>query len=226
MELIVDETHLRQEIVQICHLLHHKNMVAATDGNVSARLSDHRLLITPSGLNKGFIKESDILTVDLTGKVMAGEGRPSSEIQMHLTAYRLRPDIAAVVHAHPPRATACSIAGVSLEVDVLPEVIITLGAIPTADYATPGTMAVSQSIQELIRCYDALVLAHHGGLTVGRTLMEAYNRMEKLEHAASIMVTARQLGRLQPLPAAEVEKLTRVGVEQGFRPPEARNLLK
>jgi len=224
--LLERETQLKQEMVRICHLMHRKNLVAATDGNISARLSDDRLLITASGRNKGFIQAGEILTIDRTGKVIQGKGQPTSEIQMHLTAYRLRPDIAAVVHAHPPLATACSIAGVSLDVGVLPEVIITLGAIPTAAYATPGTMAVSQSIEELIRSYDAMVLAHHGGLTVGRSLMEAYNRMEKLEHAALIMVTARQLGQVQPLPAAEVEKLTRFGVEQGYRPPGARNLLK
>ena len=224
--MLARQTQLRQDIVHVGHLLHQRHLVAATDGNISARLTDDRLLITPSGLNKGFLQESDILTVDLNGKVIQGEGRPSSEIQMHLTAYCQRPDIGAVVHAHPPLATACSIAGVSLESGVLPEVIITLGAIPTAPYATPGTAAVSQSIQELIRYYDAIILAQHGGLTVGRNLTEAYNRMEKLEHAALIMVTARQLGRLQPLPAAEVEKLTRLGIEHGCRPPEARKLLK
>lgn len=214
---------LKAELVRICRCLQYKNLVAATDGNVSVRRDD-QLLITPSGLNKGFLRESDILTLDLEGNVLAGQGAPTSELKMHLTAYHQRPDIRAVVHAHPPVATACTIAGISLEIGVLPEVLITLGAIPTAAYATPGTEMVSAVIRELVLRYDAVLLAHHGALTLGRNLMDAYNKMEKVEHAALIVFTAHQLGQVQPLPPAEVKKLVRLGIEKGLRPPAAGNL--
>lgn len=214
---------LKQELVRICHLLYGRNLVAATDGNISVRLED-KIFTTPSGINKGFIGVEDILTVNLDGDVIEGEGRPTTELQMHLTAYHVRPDIKAVVHAHPPLATAFSIAGISLEEGILPEVVLTLGGIPTAPYATTGTPAVSEAIQGLIIYYDALLLAQHGALTLGRDLMDAYNKMEKVEHTALVVLTAMQLGEARPLPALEVEKLTRMGISKGYRPPQAAKI--
>lgn len=214
---------LKRELVRICRLLYGKNLVAATDGNVSVRLDD-KIFTTPSGINKGFIRVEDVLTVNLEGDVLEGEGSPTTELQMHLTAYHLRPDIGAVVHAHPPLATAFSIAGISLAEGILPEVVITLGGIPTAAYATTGTPAVSDSIQELINYYDALLLAQHGALTLGRDLMDAYNKMEKVEHTALVVLMAMQLGEARPLPALEVEKLIQMGIRKGYRPPQAGKL--
>jgi len=145
--------------------------------------------------------------VDWNGRVIEGEGQPTSELAMHLAVYRLRPEVEAVVHAHPPVATAFSIAGISLEDFVLPEVVLTLGVIPTASYATPTTAEVPETIRNLIQKHDALILERHGAITVGRDLMDAYNKMEKLEHAAIIIFSALQLGRVRCLPPREVEKL-------------------
>jgi len=133
--------------------------------------------------------------------------RPSSEILMHLEVYRQRPDVNAVVHAHPPLATAFSIAGVSLARCVIPEVIVTLGGILTTEYATPGTAEVPETIRQAIQHHDAIILTHHGSLTVGRTLWEAYLRLEKVEHTAQITLAAHQLGRVSTLSPQAVEKL-------------------
>jgi len=206
------EQQLKQDIVRICGMLHKKNYLAATDGNVSVRLKD-RLLITPSGVHKGYMEADQVLSVDLEGRVLEGDGRPTSEIRMHLLAYELRPDVGAVVHAHLPYATACTLAGISLLEPILPEVVITLGGIPTAPYATPGTAEVPEAIRDFLREFDALLLSRHGAMTVGRDVMDAYNKMEKLEHTARVVLAARLQGPVPPLPAAEVEKLRRLGAE-------------
>jgi L-fuculose-phosphate aldolase len=162
-------------------------------------------------VSKGFLGNDDLLVIRLDGKPVSsyrGWGRqPSSEIAMHLEVYHQRPDVEAVIHAHPPLATAFSIAGMSLARCVLPEVIVTLGSIPTTDYATPGTGEVPDSIRQAVRDYDAVILAHHGSLTVGSTLWEAYLRLEKVEHTAQITLVAHQLGQVGTLPPEAVEKL-------------------
>jgi len=171
------EYELRQEIVRVGKLIWERGFVAATDGNLSARLGADRLLVTSSGLSKGFLSTDDLVIIDLEGKpapTYRGRGqRPSSEILMHLEVYRLRPDVQAVIHAHPPLAIAFSIAGVSLARCVIPEVVVSLGGIPRRNMPPPGTAEVPQSIQEAILDHDALILAHHGSLTVGKTLWEA-----------------------------------------------------
>jgi L-fuculose-phosphate aldolase len=205
------EMELKQEIVCICRMLHRKNYLAATDGNVSVRLAGDRLLTTPSGVHKGLMEAEQVITVDFTGRVLAGEGRPTSEIRMHLLAYELRPDVAAVVHAHLPYATACTLAGIDLLEPILPEVVITLGGIPTAPYATPGTTAVPEAIREYLLDYDAILLARHGAMTMGRDVRDAYNKMEKLEHTARVVLAARLQGPVEPLPESEAEELRRLG---------------
>ncbi|MGC9332885.1 MAG: class II aldolase/adducin family protein [Anaerolineae bacterium] len=206
------EYEMRQEIVRIGRLMWERGYIAATDGNISVRLSSDRLLVTASGQSKGFLSADDLVILRPDGELVPshrGRGqRPSSEILMHLEVYRQRPDVNAVVHAHPPFATAFSIAGVSLARCVIPEVIVTLGAIPTAEYATPGTEEVAASIRQAISDYDALILAHHGSLTVGPTLWEAYLRLEKVEHTAQITLAAQQLGQVQTLSPEAVAKLT------------------
>lgn len=203
------EQSLKQEIVMICRMMHQKNLIAGMDGNVSLKWGDH-LLTTASGVNKGFLRTDQILTVDWEGRVLQGEGQPTSEMAMHLAVYRLRSEVSAVIHAHPPLITAFSIAGVTLEEFILPEVVMSLGLVPTASYATPTTAEVPESIQGLIDRYDALILERHGALTVGQDLMDAYNKMEKLEHAALVILTALQLGRVRLLPPKEVEKLIQI----------------
>ena len=169
--------------------------------------------MTASGLSKGFLSAEDLVVMPLDGETgphagYRGRGqRASSEILMHLEVYRVRPDVRAVVHAHPPLAIGFSIAGVSLARCVLPEVIVTLGGIPTAEYATPGTAEVPGSIRRAVQEYDALLLAHHGSLTMGGTLWEAYLRLEKVEHTAQITLAAQQLGGVRTLTPQAVEKL-------------------
>ncbi len=205
------EHELREEMVRVGRLMWERGYVASTDGNLSARLGADRLLTTPSGLSKGFLSADSLVVVTLDGKPVSSyrgrEERPSSEILMHLEVYRRRPDVRAVVHAHPPIATAFSIAGVSLARCVIPEVIVSLGSIPTAGYATPGTFEVPESIRQAIGDHDAIILAHHGSLTVGQTLWEAYLRLERVEQAAQITLAAHQLGRVGTLSPQAVEKL-------------------
>jgi L-fuculose-phosphate aldolase len=189
------EHELRREMIRVGRIMWERGYVAATDGNLSARLGADRLLVTGSGMSKGFLSDEDLVVIRLDGEpVSAYRGRgqqASSEISMHLEVYRQRPDVEAVVHAHPPLSTAFSIAGVSLARCVIPEVIVTLGAIPTAGYATPGTPEVPDSIRQAIQEYDAIILAHHGSLTVGHSLWEAYLRLEKVEHTAEITLAAQ-----------------------------------
>ena len=200
-------------MVRIGRLMWERGYVAAEEGNLSARLGPDRLLVTPSGLSKGFLAAEDLVVIRPNGEMVStyrGRGQqPSSEILMHLEVYRQRPDANAVVHAHPPLAIAFSIAGVTLARCILPEVVITLGGIPTADYATPGTSEVAESISQAICDHDAIVLAHHGTLTVGKTLWAAYLQLEKVEHAAHITLAAQQLGRVNTLPPEAVDKLAR-----------------
>ncbi|RJR46062.1 MAG: class II aldolase/adducin family protein [Deltaproteobacteria bacterium] len=203
---------LKEDIVCISRMLHRKNYLAATDGNVSVRQGD-LVFVTPSGVNKGLMESYQVLTVDLEGKLLGGEGKPTSEIRMHLLAYQLRPDVQAVVHAHLPYATACTLAGIDLLEPILPEVVITLGGIPTAPYATPSTEEVPESVRPFVKEYDAILLSRHGAMTMGKDVTDAYNKMEKLEHTARVVLAARLQGPLPPLPEAEVEKLRRLREE-------------
>lgn len=212
----------REEIVRVCRLLHEKGYVAATDGNVSVRLSKSRILSTPSGLSKGFLTPEQLVVTDLEGrKVPSREParrdlKPTSELLMHLEAYRQRPDIVSVVHAHPPICVALSIAGISLAKCLLPEVVVTLGLIPTAEYATPSSAEGPGAIKDLIANHDALIIQRHGTLTVGKDPFDAYLKLEKVEHLAHVTLILRQLGREAPLPPAEVAKLLQMRREKGL----------
>ena len=214
---------LKREMVAVCQALYQRQLLAAQDGNLSVRDGEN-LLTTPSGVNKGFIREEDILTVDRSGQVLAGAGQPTTELLLHLEVYRLRPEAGAVIHAHPPIATAFTIAGISLAESILPEVVLSLGAIPTAPYATTGTPEMAAAVRDLLPYYDAILLEQHGALTVGKNLWEAYNRMEKVEHAAWTVWLARQLGQARSLPPEEVAKLRQLGITKGYRPPLAVTL--
>ena len=207
------EEQARQEVVRICRLLWERGYVAAADGNVSVRLGPDRLLATPSGLSKGFLQPDQLVLTDLEGALLPAQVdgaqglRPSSELRVHCEAYRQRPDIGAVIHAHPVAAVACSLAGVSLAEAVLPEVVLDLGAIPTTRYASPASAEGPEVMRELIRDHDALILDRHGSVTVGQDVWDAYLKLERVEHAANILLAARQLGPLPALPPAEVERL-------------------
>jgi L-fuculose-phosphate aldolase len=207
----LSEHELRREMLRVGRLMWERGFVAATDGNLSARMGANRLLVTASGVSTGFLSDEDLVVIRMDGETVSSyrgrDSRPSTEIALHLEVYRQRPDVNAVVHAHPPLATAFSIAGVSLARCVIPEVIVTLGGIPTAEYATPGTPEVPVSIRQAIGDYDAMIMAHHGSLTVGDTLWEAYLRLEKVEHTAEITLAAQQLGQVNTLSPQAVEKL-------------------
>jgi len=210
------EDKARQEIVRVCRLLWERGYVAATDGNVSVRLGPDRILTTPSGLGKGFIEPEQLVLTNLAGVPLpeheqtCKDLKPSSELRIHCEAYRQREDIGAVVHAHPPVALAFTIAGMSLAQCVLPEVVLSLGSIPTTRYATPTSAQGPDVIRDLITKYDALILDRHGSITVGKTVFEAYLKLEKLEHAAQVTLAARQLGNVQTLPPDEVRRLTAI----------------
>jgi L-fuculose-phosphate aldolase len=201
-----EETALRMEMVWVCGKLEEKGLIAASDGNVSRRLGKSRLLITPSGKPKGELKPLDMLLVDLAGNVLAGKGKPSSEMRMHLLVYRERPDVEALVHAHPPMLTALTLAGIPFLAEALPEVWLTIGPVPTAPYATPTTEEVPASIAPFVEGHQAMLLERHGSLTFGRNLKEAYLRVEKLEHAAHTLFYAHQLNRAMPSPLSDAQR--------------------
>jgi len=201
------EPELRRHLVEICHRLYRQGMIAAGDGNVSARLDDERVLVTPTGMHKGFITEADLVVVDVHGKLLKGTRKPSSEFLMHELVYLERPDMRAVVHAHPPITVGLALAGVTLAQCVLSETCLVLGPILTAPYSTPTTHEVPTVLRPFVRQSNAVVMDRHGALTYGRDLDEAYNRMEAMEHASKITHAARAIGPVSPLPAHEVDKL-------------------
>jgi L-fuculose-phosphate aldolase len=210
-----NEAYIRQEMVELGRLVYERGYIAATDGNLSYRLENGDLLMTPSGVPKGRMKASQIVRTDASGQVI-GEGRPSSEILMHLAVYNERPDARAVVHAHPPHATAFSIAGVSLAQCVIPEIVVQMGTIPTAPYATPGTPDLPESLRDYLACCDALILERHGTLTLGDSLTSAFHKLEKVEHTAQITFIAHRLGGVRPLDTEEMKKLMDVRREHGL----------
>ena len=214
------EQQLRDEMVRVGRLMFEKGWIAANDGNLSARLPDEdgqgRLLATPTGLSKGMLKPEDLIVTDLDGNKIHGTRERTSEMEMHTTIYGMRPDINAVVHAHPPIGTGFAVAGRSLYLGILPEVIVCLGAVPLAEYGEPGTPALSEGLRPYIPKYDALLLANHGAVAYATDLMKAYHRMETVEHSARITLVAELLGGPRVLPRAEIQKLfaarTRYGV--------------
>ncbi len=196
--------------------MYDKGLIAAGDGNVSARLDDDRVLVTPTGFHKGFIKPEELIVTDVHGKKLKGTHKPSSEFMMHELCYVERPDVRAVVHAHPPITVGLALAGVSLAQCVLSETCLILGAILTAPYSTPTTEEVPNILRPYVRQANAVVMDRHGALTVGRDLDEAYNRMEAMEHAARITHAARVLGPVVPLPRPEVDKLAALARSLGI----------
>jgi L-fuculose-phosphate aldolase len=204
-----------QNIVSVCHLLARNKMVSATDGNVSVRATGGTFFTTRSSVHKGDVTIGDIVEVDRSGKLISGTGKPSTEIKMHLLIYERRPDINAVIHAHPIFATAFAAAGHALDRPVFPEVLVMLGKIPLAPYATPSTDEIPDSIKPFVDDHDAILLANHGAVTYGKDLQQAYFGMEKLEHAAQITLYARMLGGEQLLSGEQIRKLIEVS-EQSY----------
>lgn len=210
------ETALREQLTAVCHRLYQKGLIAAGDGNVSCRLGADRVLVTPTGFHKGFISPQELIVTDLQGRRKRGQYLPSSEFMMHALCYAERPDIGAVVHAHPPIAVALALAGESLAEPVLSESCLVLGPVLTAPYSTPTTQEVPQVLKPYVRQANAVVMHRHGALTLGRTLQEAWHRMETLEHSAKIIHAARVLGPVVPLGAAQAEQLEQLARRIGI----------
>ncbi|HEV8264613.1 MAG TPA: class II aldolase/adducin family protein [Gemmatimonadales bacterium] len=190
-----------------CRQLAAEGLIAGRDGNLSVRLGPDRVLVTPSGLIKSQVTAADMVEVDLTGRPRRSRRNPTSELDLHLRILTARSDVGAVVHAHPPTATGFAVAGEEIPANVLPELIFLVGRVPIVPYGTPGTPELGDRVAPYLQGYDALLLSHHGAVTMGTTLDQAWIRMESLEHAARIVVAARSLGRPRPLDAASVEKL-------------------
>lgn len=196
------------EIVDICERLHRRNMLAAADGNISYRISDDEILITPSGIAKAFMNADQMAVINLKGEVLAG--KPSTERLMHLEIFKSSPKAKAIVHAHPPTAIAWSIAQprlTKLPSDCLSEVILATGDIPFVPYARPGTEQMGQVLKAFLPKHRAMILRCHGAVAWGEDLEEAYRGMERIEHSAQILASAYQLGGLHPLPKEEIEYL-------------------
>jgi L-fuculose-phosphate aldolase len=206
-EKMASERQHRLAIVEFGRLLHDNGFVAATDGNLSVRLDERRLLVTPTYMSKGRMRPSDLVIVDLDGNRLAGKRNVSSEIGMHLLIYRLRPDVQGIVHAHPPTATGFAASGMDLNQPLVCEVVVGLGEIPLARYGTPGTPELAEALEPLVPAHDAILMANHGVVTYGSTLENAYMKMETVEHFAHIALVTHLLGRAQPLGEKEVEKL-------------------
>ncbi len=220
------EPTLRRTLVDLCHRLHQAGLLVALDGNVSARLTDGSILCTRAGCHKGFVTEDDLVVTDDQGRWLRGLGRPTSELKLHLACYRARPDVHAVVHAHPPQAIACTVAGVDLDRPLLPEVVLTLGTIPNVPYATTGTEALAEAVGEAVRLRDAVLLDRHGAVTLGRTLLEAFSRLETVEQVARVALLASAAGSLTPLPRDEAVALRRAGLARYGGPPDAVALVE
>jgi L-fuculose-phosphate aldolase len=199
---------IAKQIVDICERLHGRNMLAAADGNISYRISDDEILITPSGIAKGFMNPEQMAVINIKNEIL--EGKPSTERLMHLEIYKSSPNAKAVVHAHPPTAIAWSIAQPELKKlpsDCLPEVILATGDIPFVPYARPGTLQMGEVLKPFLPHHRAMILRCHGAVAWGEDLEEAYRGMERIEHSSQILSTAKQLGGLHPLPKEEIEYL-------------------
>ena len=201
------ESSLRADIVEIGRRMYARGYTASNDGNISVRLGADRLLMTPKSVCKGFMTPDMMCITDLDGRKLQGEREPSSEMLMHLEVYRQRPDVQAVVHAHPPTATGFAVAGIPLDRAVLAEVLTTLGSVPIAEYATPSTRELPEAVKKYIKAHDGMLLANHGALTVGGDVYSAYFKMETVEHFAKISLVARLLGRENLISREEVMRL-------------------
>jgi L-fuculose-phosphate aldolase len=187
--------------------MHRQGLVAATDGNLSAALGGDRFAITRSGVALGRLTPRDFVMIDGQGRRRAGADRMSSEYRLHLAIYAERSDVRGIIHAHPTWANALTFADVSLAEAVVPEVVLSLGAIPTTPYATPSSQEGADVIRPFIRAHDAVMLARHGSVTVGDSVQDAFFKLEKLEHTAKVLAIARMMGRVHPLSPEEIAKI-------------------
>src|SRR5881394_602555 len=217
----MDEQTARRDLISICHLMYERSYVVASDGNVSVRLDDSRVLATPTMTCKGRTTGDMLAITDLEGRPLS-DRKASSELAMHLLIYRERPDVKAVCHAHPPHGTAFAVAGLAIDQPILSEVILTLGCVPLAAYGTPSTDELTDAMRPLVKHHNALLMANHGAVAYGSDLWQAFDRLETLEHTARIAILARILGGSKNLPADAIEKLINVREAAGYLGESAR----
>lgn len=217
------EEQLRQEICSVGRWMYDRGFIVACEGNLSLRLDGGRILATPTGLNKGMLSLEDLVVTDMAGRQIGGERKVSSELAMHVLVYRLRPDVQAICHAHPPTATGFAAAGRALDQALLPEVIVGLGQVPLARYGTPGTPELSATLEPLVPHYDAILMSNHGAVTVGPDLHTAFFRMETVEQFAKISLVTTLLGTPKLLSGREVAKLIAARARYGCAPPPGSN---
>lgn len=201
---------IKKQLVEICHKVHEKGFVAATDGNISVRLDKNKILCTPTAIPKEQVKTNDLIVISLDGEIISGKRRPSTEIKMHLAIYQNRDDVNAVIHAHPVYATAFASSRLALDVPFLPEVILSIGKVPVCKYSTPSTNEVVDSILPFIKKTNLLLLQNHGAVTYGQNLSEAYYLLEKLEQTAKIFSVAMSFNGVRPLTKKQIEKLYQI----------------
>ena len=206
---MVSEFEIKKQICDIGKRIYNRNMVAANDGNISVKLNDNEFLCTPTGVSKGFMTPEYICKVDAEGNVIQANGnfKPSSEIKMHMRVYKHRPDVNAVVHAHPIYATSFAIAGIPLTQPIMPEAVIALGCVPIAEYGTPSTDEIPDAVEKYLQYYDAVLLESHGALTYSDSLLAAYHKMESVEFYAELLFKARQLGGPKEFSEERVQQL-------------------
>src|SRR5918995_6436502 len=217
----MDEQTARREIVNIGRLLYDRSYVVSSDGNVSVRLDDGRIVATPTMMCKGRMTEESLAITDSSGKPLTNR-RPSSELAMHLLIYQERPDVRAVCPAHPPHGTAFAVAGLAIDQPILSEVILTLGCVPLAEYGTPSTEELTDAMRPLVKNHNALLMANHGAVAYGADIWQAFDRLETLEHTAKIAILARALGGARNLPPDSIEKLIDVREKAGYLDERAR----
>lgn len=214
---------VRSELVAVSRRLHQMGWVANHDGNISLRLTGKRLLITPTASSKADVDDASLIIVDFEGKVLEGRKKPFSELELHLAAYRVRPEIEVVLHAHPPCATAFGLVGLELSPVAMPELVVSLGdRIPTVPRALPKTIQVVKGVEHAASQFDAMLLAANGALTLGADLSQALLRMELVEHYAKILTAARQLGQVEPLPSEDLARLLEARKKAGLGPLKSR----
>jgi L-fuculose-phosphate aldolase len=217
----MDESQARKLICEIGKLLYERSYVVSSDGNVSVRLDENTVLATPTMTCKGRMTEDSLALTDMDGKPLS-DRRASSELAMHLLIYKMRPDVKAVCHAHPPHGTAFAVAGLAIDQPILSEVILTLGCVPLTSYGTPSTNELTEAMKPYVEHHNALLMANHGAVAYGDDLWQAFDRLETLEHTARIAILAKALGGANDLPQEAIEKLINIREKAGYLKSNAR----
>lgn len=218
----VNEYKLKEQVCEIGRRLYQRGFAAANDGNLSVRLNEREVLCTPTMVSKGFMKPEDLCTVDYDGKQLGGTRKRTSEVLLHLAVYKARPDVRAVVHCHPPHATAFAVAGEPIPKCVLPEVEVFLGEVPMAVYETPGTQKFAETVLPHVKDCNTIILANHGTVTFGADLEKAYFNTEIIDAYCRILILARQLGRVNQFTDTQTRELLDLKKRLGYDDPRLR----